>query len=212
MTSWRGTTVSGCTMARARRHVGNTAAASRKRSRSNVVSLGCGDFLRRITTWCLSIAFSMTSSRRLRTMSAPLRTRRSARRGVPPLSTWRRLSTGPSQRCDAGSSSLTSTTFRVADQRGPPTKFLCCFTRMTMVASTGTTTRIVAKKGRNQRPAWMVRSGPDSQDDLVVKEEIAERVRIWTGWERVLLYAGCKRGCHARVPSSVRMGNAFGTG
>jgi hypothetical protein len=55
----------------------------------------------------------------------------------PPLSTWRRLSTGPSQRCDAGSSSPTSTTFRVADQRGSPTKLLCCFTPMTMVASTG---------------------------------------------------------------------------
>jgi len=129
-------TVSGCTMARARRHVGNTAAASRKRSRSNVVSLGCGDFLRRITTWCLSIAFSMTSTRRLRTMSAATPRAPLGPSWVPPLSTWRRLSTGPRQRCDAGSSSLTSTTFRVADQRGPPTKFLCCFTRMTMVAST----------------------------------------------------------------------------
>jgi hypothetical protein len=39
-------------------------------------------------------------------------------------------------RRDAGSSSPTSTTFRVADQRGSPTKFLCCFTRTTMVAST----------------------------------------------------------------------------
>ena len=62
--------VSGCTMARARRHVGSTAAAMRKRSRSNIVILGCGNLLRRITIWCLSMAFSMTSSRRRRTMSA----------------------------------------------------------------------------------------------------------------------------------------------
>ena len=41
--------VSGCTMARARRHVGTTAAATRSRNRSTVVSLGCGDFLRRMT-------------------------------------------------------------------------------------------------------------------------------------------------------------------
>src|SRR5450631_2230124 len=42
-----------------------------------------------------------------------------------------------SPRCAVGLSSPTSTTFRVADQRGPPTKFLRRFVWMTMVASTG---------------------------------------------------------------------------
>ena len=45
------------------------------------------------------------------------------------------------KRLERGGSSPTSTTFRVADQRGSPTKFLCRFTRMTMVASTGWSAR-----------------------------------------------------------------------
>jgi hypothetical protein len=61
--------VSGCTMARARRQRGKTAAATRSRIRSDLVSLGRGDFLRKTMICCLRITFSRMSSLRLRTTS-----------------------------------------------------------------------------------------------------------------------------------------------